>query len=199
MAELNHNPDQSEAPANDPVLHGIPRRSRFWLAAKGILIPLFLIFVIVGSFWLSFNLGKRILLPLKKEAPSAIKVNIPAPPDNIADLQAAPALNSFASTPGPTIPPALPVAHKTKKMFVVKQPLPVVSGKYYKLQAGVYENKITALESAKKLQAAGFESFVREVQGSWRVQAGAFKKKTQARQLQEQLKTQGFASIIIFE
>ena len=239
MEEFNPNPNQpaaappapravSEDKEGEPVLRGMPKNNGVWLAVKGILIPVFLIVVVVGSFWLSFNIGKRIWLPLKNESCKQIEANIPETPASIAGLQsktavssealqaklaaalkkatpsAAPAMLALPMKKHPALPAKLAVKKRPASPVVVSKKKTtaktgLATAKYYKVQAGLYGSKANASAWVKKLHSAGFESFIRQVTGGWRVQVGAFKIKSQASKLQRQLKAKGFTSIIVHE
>ena len=192
MDEFNPNPnvDQPTQTPEPKVLRGIPDRNRVWLAIRGITLPLLLVIVVVGSFLLSFNIGRHLLLPLQKETFKPLVTGVPETPANIAELQQKSDLEASLNKR---------LAAVLKEPVVGQKVVAVVSGQYYKVQAGFFSSKSRALTLSQMLQTAGFESFVRQVKNGWRVQAGAYKRKAQAQKLQRQLKAKDFSSVIIVE
>lgn len=164
------------------------RKSGFAGLIKNLLLFLLLAGVIVASFWISFHLGKRILVPVKKIPEHKIEVAIPEPPPSIAAMQSLEEVSPPAvekPEPKPEPEPELEPKVETKH--------------YYKVQAGVFSQKNNAVEFAKKLRASGFETYIKKVCKGWRVQVGAFSKKARAQHLQNTLKAKGFKSIVIYE
>jgi hypothetical protein len=172
----------------------IPSKSRFSGFLKSLLLLLLLVALILGSFWISFNLGKRLLVPVKKPAPARIEVPIPEPPPSLAGLQRIEDLTKEAK------PVAKPAAKPAAKAPVsAKVCAPQKPCQYYKVQAGFFVNKDNALNLAKKLQSNGFGTFLKKFKNGWRVQVGAFSSKARALQLQKSLKAKGFDSTLIYE
>ena len=64
MEEENLNP-APKIPSNFPV------------SIKNIFLLLVLALVVIGSFWVSFKLGEKILVPVKKKPDFKIKVAVP--------------------------------------------------------------------------------------------------------------------------
>ena len=106
MAEFKQNQDQNQnlnpppppeptpAPAPQPepehethLIDEIPRKNKFATLVKNLVVLVILVTVILGSFWVSFNLGKKLLMPVKKTGAGKIDVSIPEPPASIAHLQ----------------------------------------------------------------------------------------------------------------
>ncbi|MFH1576558.1 MAG: SPOR domain-containing protein [Candidatus Margulisiibacteriota bacterium] len=208
MENLNQNPshDLNQQPAQEPIedsqlLHDIPRPNRFLVLIKNLLILFLLVGVIAGSFWVSFSLGKKLLMPVKKQSLEKIAVSIPEPPTSIAHLQELDKISEEAAEPEAADvqeEKSAPVVHKPKvgkKSTAAAGP----SGKYYKVQAGVFADKQSANSQVEQLRAAGFETFVRKVSQGWRVQVGAYRGKSWAQELQSSLKAKGFDSGIIYE
>jgi cell division protein FtsN len=167
----------------------IPGKNKLGASIKNIVLFLLLIALIVGSFWVSFNLGKKILSPVKKPE-KKIDVAIPEPPPSIAGLQS---LEELEVVEEKTV-----MAPKEKVEPVVTQRIPSV-GPYYKVQAGYFNNKNNALNLSAKLQANGVDTFVRKIGKGYRVQAGAYSTKKWAIVQRDALKRKGFDAIIIFE
>jgi cell division septation protein DedD len=173
---------------------GVPpkRKSGFAGLIKNFLLLLLLAGIIVASFWVSFHLGKRILVPVKKIPERRIEVAIPEPPPSIAAMQR---LEEVMIEE---------LEKEEQASVVVAKPKPKPKPKagaihYYKVQAGVFSEKNNAVGFAKKLGASGFETYIKKVSKGWRVQVGAFFKKAQALDLQNTLNAKGFKSIIIYE
>lgn len=182
----------------------IPKRGGgFFGFVKNFLVFVLLIGVIVGSFWISFNLGRRILVPTKKLPQRRIQIEIPEPPAEIAGLQ------KLEDVADKVIEKAsvqkAPVKKKTvskpipKQTTIKKTVAAAPSGHYYKVQAGVFNNKNNAVSLSKKLNASGFANFIRKLNSGWRVQAGAFRTKNRALVLQQLLTSKGFTSSLIYE
>ncbi len=176
-----------------------PRGSGFFGALKNLVLFVVLVAIIGASFWVSFLLGKRILVPVKNIPDQKIQVDIPEPPPSIAALQDVEELGlddeEFSKTTPTTIKKA-PV-----KKTISTRTYPVSSGgtRYYKVQAGYFSSRSSALSLASKLRASGFSTYVRKIGSGWRVQAGAYYTKTYAQNLQRSLKKKGFNSTLIYE
>lgn len=158
---------------------------------RNFLIFLVLIGVVASSFWISFQLGKRILIPIKKIPERRIEVAIPEPPPSIKALQELERIMT-------------PEAGKKKPAAVAVKPVPVkktmaIKPVYYKVQAGVFVDKVNAQALADKVRASGFEVYLKKISTGWRVQVGAFRSKSEAEALQNALIGKGFKSRIIYE
>ncbi|MDD5594109.1 MAG: SPOR domain-containing protein [Candidatus Margulisbacteria bacterium] len=182
-----------------------PKGNRFLSWLKNILVLLVLIGVVAASFWVSFQLGKKILVPTKK-LPERISAANLEPPPSIKSLQKLQALMSAEA--GKKIKPAKTAAKAptrakivAKKCAVPKTVAPArISGRgYYKLQAGLLADKAQAEELAGRMKSAGIDVFVKKVGGGWRVQAGAYKTKEMAEITQSALNKKGYKSKIVFE
>ncbi len=209
MAEFNQNQDPNQdlnpppAPQPEPESHlidEIPRQNKFLALVKNLLVLVILVAVILGSFWVSFNLGKKLLMPVKKTAMGRINVSIPEPPASIAHLQKLDKL----ITPTKEVRDQV-VQRTTTTVTLARRPVqPVVgytgaSGQYYKVQAGYFKELDNALNLSKQLKSNGFETFIKKLNSGWRVQVGAFRSKKWAQQLQRSLKAKGFDSVLVFE
>lgn len=189
----------------------IKRRQRGSGAVKGVVFAFVLIFLVIGSFWVSFLIGKRMLVPSKtfpkietvdKEVipvPVVPKVSAPAPK---AEKIEYPDLSAGTAVKKPEIrikkKIVVPVAAE-KKEIVPAEPA-VKEDVYYKVEAGLFSSKAGAIEKMKELEGAGFEVFAKEAgKGSWRVQAGAFKTSDKAEKVIADLKAKGFSGKIIKE
>ena len=195
MAEefLNINPPEPRGPEIEPTP---PPENRLWAGMKSILIFLVLAAVVVGSFWISFQLGRRLLTPVKKIPEQKIEVPIPEPPASIKSLQRLQEIMSKeAAKKGPKCLP--------RKVARAKAPsrakAAAAGGQYFKVQAGWFADKAKAQELGEKVKAGGFDVFIKKVGGGWRVQAGAYRTRSQAEALRRKLAGKGFDSTLIHE
>jgi cell division protein FtsN len=177
-------------PDDDPLAER--RTGAGWL--KSIFVFLLLVLIVVASFFVSFQLGSRILSPVQKSPGPKINVAIPEPPASIASLQklqAAMSREAVKSKPvAAKVPPRSPARTKRARL----------TGKhYYKVQVGLFEDKAAAEELGAKVQAAGFDLYVKKVGGGWRAQVGAYRTKEGAEELRGQLTAKGFSSQLIYE
>jgi len=207
MAEeyLNINPPEGfqrkDAPVPEP-----PKENRFLSWIKGLFTFLILVIVVVVSFWISFQLGKNVLMPVRKISEKKIEAPIPEPPESIRALQRLREVMSKEAMKKARVKAGAKVPVKPKRKIVCRAKTaaaPVVkaaAGKhYYKVQAGWFADKSKADELAGRLKASGFDVFLKKVGGGWRIQAGAYKTKSTAEVLRRKLKEKGFDSSLIYE
>ena len=173
---------------------------------KNFLITILLILIVMGSFWISFQLGKKILVV--KKAPSKIEVTIPEPPPSIKALQKleeamSASVETSTSAPRASVDELAGKPAEVKKMeirpMLVRKKAGGAGKCYYKVQAGWFADKSNAEKLANQLKAKGFDIYVKKVRDGWRVQVGAFRSKTEAKVLQSTLGEKGFNSQIIYE
>jgi cell division protein FtsN len=164
---------------------------------KNALIFLVLIGVVAASFLVSFQLGKKILVPTKKVG--QITAAVPETPASIKSLQKLQAIMSAETAakvqkPGKLSPKKAqcPPAGRARARRAA-------SGHYYKVQAGLFRRKANAAALADKLKAAGIDVFIRRTGGRWRVQAGAYKTNNLAAAMQSTLSKLGYQSKVIYE
>jgi N-acetylmuramoyl-L-alanine amidase len=203
--DSNQDPNQGQDQGLDQleeskIMQDIPQGNKTWSFVKNVIVFLLLVAIIVASFWFSFQLGKKILVPVKKKPARKIEVMIPEPPASIAGLQSLDEL-SIETEEKPkavvkeVVKPKVPVARVASTTSYSP-----ATGKYYKVQAGIFTNRGNALLLAGKLGANGFETYTKKLKnGKWRVQAGAFKNKKYALDMQRSLRARGFNSVLIFE
>ncbi|MBU1026952.1 MAG: SPOR domain-containing protein [Candidatus Margulisbacteria bacterium] len=197
MAEFDNN--IIEDPVDTEEQEMIPEKGSGFLGAlKNIVLFVVLVAIIGASFWVSFLLGKRILVPVKNIPDEQIQVDIPEPPPSIAALQDVEELSLDDDAPATTV---TTVKKATVRKTISTRTSPVSSGgtKYYKVQAGFFTSKTSALNLASKLRSSGFSTYVRKIGSGWRVQAGAYYMKAHAQNLQRSLKKKGFDSTILYE
>jgi SPOR domain len=191
--------DQSNL--NDPVdqepgshLHIPNRKGRFFDLLKSLILFLLLVALIVGSFWISFNLGKRILSPVKKSSDMKIDIAIPEPPASIAEFQSIEEVTIEGAALVEEIEADVEVSESSPASSVYDP-----NRKYYKIQAGFFNVKSNAINLSNKLKANGFSTFIRKIGKGYRVQVGAYDRKSWAKLQKNRLMKKGFDSVIIYE
>ena len=165
---------------------------------KNALIFLVLIGVVAASFLVSFQLGKKILVPTKKVG--QITAAIPETPASIKSLQKLQAIMSTETaakvqTPGKFSPKQARCLPRSGRAIVRR----AAGGHYYKVQAGLFRRKANAAALADKLKASGIDVFIRRTGGRWRVQAGAYKTSNLAAAMRQTLSKLGYQSKVIYE
>jgi cell division protein FtsN len=194
---LNINPVPPQQPEEPEGFSVTPRPSRFTALLKNALTFLLLILIVLASFWISFQLGRRVLMPAEKiPGPPRIEAPVPETPESIKalqKLQAAVSAEAKKRTAPKKIAPPLTAAQRTTTAYRRTKP------GYFKVQAGWFADREQAQALADKLEAADFEVYIRKASGGWRVQAGAFRVKSQAETLKQALLDKGFKPRIIFE
>jgi len=167
------NPNQGKDPK--PSLPGL---------IKNIFLFIILALIIVGSFYLSFQVGKRIIGSISKEPVKQIEIEIPEPPES---LQVLIKKEAEENKVGPTT---------VKKVYKTYSS---GSHNYYKVQAGMFQNKGNARSLAQKLQEAGFSTYIKKTSKGYRVQVGAYTAKSLANKQMSAVKNKGFSAIVIYE
>jgi cell division protein FtsN len=203
----------------------LPEDGGFFALLKNVLVFLVLFLIVIGSFWISFQLGKRLLLPASR-GEEKIKVDVPEPPAALQALQKAGMKDGYGGKKNPKLALNLPVAGKTaeavkadsrplkaapaavvrqapKKAVTVdrakKSASVAASGHYYKVQAAYFKNGKNAVRLAEKIKAEGIDTFIKKVSGGYRVQTGAFRTREEASALVSQMKQKGFEPVILYE
>jgi cell division septation protein DedD len=180
-------------------MHEAPKRMNGFLGfVKNFILFLLLMGVVVASFWVSFLLGRRILVPVKKIPERKIDIVIPEPPPSVAALQ------NLEEVMGAELEkaeaPRLTIAEAKPKLVAEPKVIKSQSGiHYYKVVAGLYADKDRATALVQDLNANGFGTYLKEMNAGWRVQVGAFKDKVRAQHLLQSLKIKGFDSKIVYE
>ena len=176
------------------------RPNRFLRFLKSCFLFVLLIAVIGSSFWVSYLLGKRILVPVKNLPDRKIEVIIPEPPPSIAALEKAEIKIAAVSSKVLLVEEKVKNTSAKKTEAAKKEKYASVDQKtYYKVQAGVCSDKTNAMDLAEKLNLSGFHTYLRRVSSGWRVQVGAFSKKVEALGLQNMLQSKGFSSTLLYE
>ncbi len=189
-------------------------------------IGLSVLILVVGSFWMSFYLGSKILSPVKRLP----EIQVPSPIEEMNDrsasfgttvtkekseqvaipeeLKAPPEKAVRASDIAPAIremkaeiakPEVRKLITPVVKKAVMKKKEPV-SSKSVKVRVAVASDKETADAIIRKLADKGFEAFAKKMEdGSLSVQAGVFKTRSNAQKLAGELKDNGFPAELISE
>ena len=169
-----------------------------WL--KNIFVALLLVGIVVGSFWISFLIGKRVLTPVKPLRSEKV-TPIKEPDTALVVEEIVIEEEPIAPKPRPQ-PEPMPTPEPSTKSTEVKEPVPAVPSvtRYYKVRVGSFTASAAAADTEKKLKAAGYPTYVKKVSaGKWSIQVGAFAKKSQADSLVGQLKKKGFESTVVYE
>jgi len=173
---------------------------------KNIFVGLLLVGIVVGSFWISFLIGKKVLVPPIKNLPtfeitapkaisrSDIEKATPVKEEPVIQEREIKATEVKAKLPKP-------IAVKTaSKPASIKTPVAQSKGiKYYKVIVGTFKAADEANALVKSLKEKGFQSYVKKLSGLYRVQTGAFDTKDKANPLVVKLKGKGFTPAIIIE
>jgi cell division septation protein DedD len=167
---------------------------RIWIAIKNLFVFLALLVVVAGSFWLSYQLGRRILFPVKKPR---VEITIPEPPPSLKVLEELGLGTKEA--PGRGAAKKVKPSEAERKPLAAARPRAVVGRYYYKVHVGWFKEKAQAQSLAEKVKEQGFEVYLKPVSHGWRVQVGAFRTIKGAKALQAQLEAKGFSAKIIHE
>jgi len=216
-------PELPEIPETDKL--EFQKDGGFFAWMKNVLVFIVLFLVVIGSFWISFQLGKRLLLPATR-GEEKIKADIPPPPAALQALQKKGTPEAMAAARKPKLSLDLPVVNRTAEAVKAERPIARVAaapaikaptkkkaavktaarspqvapnGHYYKVQAAYFKNVKNAVRLADKIKASGFETYVKKVSGGFRVQTGAFRTRAEAGALVVRLKEKGFSSVIVYE
>jgi len=163
----------------------IPQESKAKATAKHLLLLLLLLLLIVVSFWFSFQLGKKILMPERKVTENKIEVAIPEVPAAIAELQEVKEKKAAGQVQETSLKQSCQAVSSSKG--------------FYKVQAGFFKDLRNANARKALLRDKGFEVFIKKIAGGYRVQLGAFKKKSSATALRNKVTAKGIQAVVIFE
>lgn len=161
---------------------------------KNVFVFLILIGIVVGSFWVSFLIGKRVLVPVKqletREEPAILEERAPIEEEDLSALATFEQIKTTSERPAEV--PAKKVEPKPEV-----QPEKI---RYYKVHAGLFTTRLEADNLVRDLSARSVSSFIRKISDSaWRVQVGAYRTKSQAQAQVTELKNKGISSTIIYE
>ena len=207
----------SGADYSERGLAGDIRRSEGGDFIKNIFIGILLVGIVVGSFWISFLVGKKVLVPPVKNLPTfefptpkaisktEIEKATPVKEEPVITEKEIKAVETKANLPKPVAPAKVAAAKKTytakSTKAVVKTPGAKTKGvKYHnKVIVGSFKTVAEANVLAKSLKEKGFQSYVKALSGIYRVQAGAFDSQEKANPLVVKLKNKGFTPTVIIE
>ena len=165
-----------------------------WL--KKFFLIILLIAVIVGSFWVSFLIGKRMLLPAKK-LPESLT------PPQINSIVAEPVISDtsldISIEVETSIPKNKPIVIPESKVEIKKIVKPVVKKVYtsgtYKVQVGAFGKYSNAKGQVSNLKKKGYNASISKYGKLWRVLAGSFSSQSSANKLVTKLKASGFDAV----
>jgi len=178
-----------------------------WLRNLALVVAL--IAVIVLSFWISFLIGKKMLVPVKKLPTQYLitdEARLELPPEISLEVEGL----TFESGVFVAKKPAqqkkvVPVIKKTFERKALKKQVykktegikiePAIKGEYT-VQVGSFSRRVNAQALISQLKKKGFAGQI-IVSGKWyRVCSGSFKDSAQARSHMNKLSVSGFEGII---
>jgi hypothetical protein len=188
---------------------------------KNIFIGLLLVGIVVGSFWISFLIGKKVLVPPVRNLPT-YDIPVPTPKavsrsdmEKAAPVKEEPAFSEKeiketevkAGLPKPVTASKAAAAKKlagakkpaVKKPAAKKSAAKTKGGNHYKVIVGANKTAAEADALIKSLKAKGFRSYAKMISGLFRIQAGAFESKAKANPLVVELKKKGFTPTVVVE
>jgi hypothetical protein len=191
------------------------RRSEGGDFIKNVFLGLLLVGIVVGSFWVSFLIGKKVLVPPVKNL-QTFEIPVPKTLSQTDIDQAEPAnidnspipereIKPGENTKKPAVaktavkkPVSKPVAAKVPVKAAVKT-VAAKPGQLYKVVVGTYGTVSKASKVSTDLKVKGFSSFVKRSGKFFRVQAGAFDTKEKASPLVSKLKAKGYTPALVLE
>jgi hypothetical protein len=181
---------------------------------KNVFIGFLLVGIVVGSFWVSFLIGKKVLVPPIKNlqtfeipAPKTISMSeiekaIPVQDEPLIKEKEVKEVEVKAKLPQPVAAKNVLTAKKIVAAVkpAIKAPIAKTKGvKHAKVIVGTYKTAAEANVLVTALKEKGFQSYVKALSGLYRVQAGAFDSKGKASPLVVKLKSKGFTPTVIVE
>jgi hypothetical protein len=184
---------------------------------KNIFVGLLLVAIVVGSFWVSFLIGKKVLVPPIKNLPT---FESPAPRtvsrmdiEKAAPVREEPAISEKevketeikAGLPKPVSASKVAAAKKIvpqtlhKTAAAKKSAVKTKGGNHYKVIVGANKSAAEADALVKSLKAKGYRSYVKMASGQYRIQAGAFESREKANPMVVELRKKGFTPTVIIE
>jgi hypothetical protein len=182
------------------------KRSGFsgWL--RSLILTLFLIGIVVGSFWVAFNLGANMLSPVRKltgekkvepqktkEKPKALIERL----DHIfeQELEKVKEIDQKGKEPAKAI--ALPPEKAAVKIEPVKETSTVYpAGKYF-VQAGVFSHINNAMTMVSNLEEKGLNASYERYGKYYRVKVGNKTDRNTALKLAQRTRSLGFEAIVV--
>ncbi len=174
------------------------RRSEGGDFIKNFFVALLLVAIVVGSFWISFLLGKRVLIPPVKNLPTFEAPAMGGKPEEAPKTVSKSELESASPVEQQE---ELTVPEKEIKPAAVPEPRPAakVAVYRYKVIVGTYVAAADARRVASLLKTNGFKWYIKKTAEGYRVQAGAFTGRELAAPLINKLRARGFSPSIIVE
>ncbi len=210
MAELNSQTGLDMPDDEIGVVRNLKKKKPFNFKSLGIAV--FIVILIVSSFWASFFIGKMLLTPVKK-LPDVdfqklderfAQETIPLDPISAgqAVTEESPAVYEVPSAApaekqAPRKDPFTPEKKAEPKAPVVKKSAPAAKT-IFRVRSSVFDSREKAAALSAKLTSAGIESFVKQESAEkFSVQAGVFKSRSNAERLVRDMKAKGFEGEII--
>jgi len=187
---------EADPGASERDISGDISRSEGGDFIKNVFLGLLLVGIVIGSFWVSFLIGKKVLVPPVKNLPT---MEIPAPKAiSQADIEKAEPVKEepVMEKEITAAPVKAPVVKKKPITVTLKQAKP---GQLYKVTMGSYKTMSDAQKVTASLKHNGFVSFIKKVGVYYRVQVGAFDTKEKASPLVARLKAKGYSPKVIVE
>jgi cell division septation protein DedD len=199
------------------------RRSEGGDFIKNFFVGILLVAIVIGSFWVSFLIGKKVLVPPVKNLPVFETTQQAPKPISKNELESATPVQEEApiqereiketevkaSLPKPIAPvvkkrivsafkqaeiPLKTLMPKTTRTTVAK------AGTFYKVIVGNYATVAETKQATTALRVGGFQTYAKKTTaGYYRIQAGAFDTREKALPLVNKLKAKGFNPTIIAE
>jgi hypothetical protein len=207
---------------NDKDISGEIRRREGGDFIRNFFVGILLIGIVVGSFWASFLIGKKVLVPPVKNLPTyeapipkavsktELESATPVKEEEVAPLPEK-EIREIDAKQGLPKPVTLLKPDEVQRPVAVAKPvtlprsLPTVAektstGKFYKVIVGSYKSIADAKTIISALKKKGIQTFSRKTSaGLYRVQAGAFDTREKAAPMLAKLKAGGFSPVVILE
>ncbi len=158
---------------------------------KKFFLILVLLVVIAGSFWLSFVLGKKMLVPTKTLPPKLIPSQI-----EFVTSESQPKISIEVETSIPKNTKTKVVKEKPKVVATKPKTKVVARVGPYKVQAGAFGIYNNAKTQSANLKKKGFNASIVKSGKYWLVYAGSFFSKSSANNLVASLKAKGFEAVV---
>lgn len=178
---------------------------------KNLFLFFLLMAIIAGSFWVSFLVGKRILVPTKKVPTKSFVVEKEDAKSPFADEisieveTTAKEVNELASKYlkdeeafKPEIeekPPLNTPAVKQPAAKPVGQTQTMENDKYY-VQVGAFSKNDNAERMKRELEGKGYSALIKKIGNYWRVYVGGFATKSAAQEELSKLKASGYEGFV---
>ncbi|NQU18152.1 MAG: SPOR domain-containing protein [Candidatus Saganbacteria bacterium] len=159
---------------------------------KKLLLIVFLIAIIGGSFWVSFLVGKQMLVPSNKLPSKLIPPQIKT--DLVPSLSSGLSIEVTTSSSG-KVSVSKPVKTKTVSTKIKPKIKQTKSGQY-KVQAGVFKSYSNSKKQIANLKRKGFNAYSSKYGKYWYVYAGSYNSRSSANKLAASIKSAGFDAVV---